>query len=335
MGMPDPVPRAPGWEPAYLERYRSGELARRVERALASLRSCRVCPRDCDVDRLADRYAFCKTGRHAVVSSYFPHFGEEDCLRGWNGSGTIFFSHCNLRCVFCQNYDISQAARVSESRGTPPERLAAMMLELQARGCHNINLVTPEHVVPQALEALLLAARGGLRLPLVYNTSAYDSADSLELLDGVVDIYMPDFKYWKPESAGRYLKAPDYPEVARARIKEMHRQVGDLRVDEEGLAYRGLNLRHLVMPGALDETEAILRWVARELGPTTYVNLMDQYYPAGRVSREHYPEINRRLTQEEFLEARRLARSLGLTRLDERAPHRLLRRIGPATVAMT
>ncbi len=327
MWTPAPAPTAPGWEPAYLALHRSGELSRRVERAVESLHSCRVCPRNCDVDRLADRYAFCKTGRYAVVGSYFPHFGEEDCLRGWNGSGTIFFSHCNLRCVFCQNYDISQAAKVSEVRGTPPERLAVVMLELQARGCHNINFVTPEHVVPQVLEALLVGAESGLRLPIVYNTSSYDSAESLELLDGVVDIYMPDFKYWKPETAQRYLKAADYPEVARARIKEMHRQVGDLRVDEEGLAYRGLNIRHLVMPGALDETEAILRWIAEELGPTTYVNVMDQYYPAGRVNDQHYPELNRHLSREEFLAAQRIARRLGLTRLDERAPHRLLRRL--------
>jgi putative pyruvate formate lyase activating enzyme len=326
MWTPEPVPTAPGWEPAYLALYRSGELQRRVERALESLRSCRVCPRNCDVDRFADRYAFCKTGRYAVVGSHFPHFGEEDCLRGWNGSGTIFFSHCNLRCVFCQNYDISQAAKVSEVHGTPPDRLAEMMLELQERGCHNINFVTPEHVVPQVLEALLVAVAAGLRLPIVYNTSSYDSAESLDLLDGAVDIYKPDFKYWKPDSAQRYLKAADYPEVARARIKEMHRQVRDLRVDEEGLAYRGLNLRHLVMPGALDETEAILRWIAEELGPTTYVNVMDQYYPTGRVSGASYPELNRHVGRDEFLEARRIARSFGLERLDERAPHRLLRR---------
>ncbi len=312
--------------PAYVTLHRSGELRARVERAQDSLRSCRVCPRNCDVSRLEDKYAFCKTGRYAVVGSYFPHFGEEDCLRGWNGSGTIFFSHCNLRCVFCQNYDISQAARVSEVRGTPPERLAEMMLELQARGCHNINFVTPEHVVPQALEALALAAERGLRLPIVYNTSAYDSAESLELLDGVVDIYMPDFKYWRPESAKRYLKAEDYPEVARARIKEMHRQVGDLQVGEDGLASRGVLIRHLVMPGALDETAAILQWIRQELGPTTYVNVMDQYYPAGRVSDTLYPELNRRLHREEILEAKRLARALRLERLDERAPHPPLRR---------
>jgi putative pyruvate formate lyase activating enzyme len=315
-----------GWEPGYLALQRSGELAARVERALAGLAACRVCPRDCDVDRLADHVAFCRTGRYAAVSSAFPHFGEEDCLRGWNGSGTIFFTHCNLRCVFCQNYDISQGARKSETLALPPQRLAALMLDLQAEGCHNINFVTPEHVVPQMLEALAIAAEGGLRLPLVYNTSAYDSAESLALLDGVVDIYMPDFKYWRPESAERYLKAPDYPQVARARIAEMYRQVGSLRTDSEGLAWRGLLIRHLVMPGGLDETEAILRWVSEALGSETYVNLMDQYRPAGRVNTEHYPEINRRLAARELALAQETARRAGLRRLDRRRPHPLLGR---------
>jgi putative pyruvate formate lyase activating enzyme len=313
-------------EPACLALARSGELARRVERGLAALASCRVCPRNCDVDRLADQYAFCRTGRHAVVSSAFPHFGEEDCLRGWNGSGTIFFSHCNLRCVFCQNYDISQGAKVSAATPTPPERLAELMLALQACGCHNVNFVTPEHVVPQVLEALPLAITGGLRLPIVYNTSAYDSAESLALLDGVVDVYMPDFKYWSPEKAARYLKAEDYPDVARARIAEMHRQVGPLRLDAQGLAYHGVLIRHLVMPAALDETAAILGWIRDTLGADAYVNLMDQYYPAGRVGPEHYPEISRRLRPDEFREAERIAARLGLNRLDARRPHPLLRR---------
>ena len=312
-------------EPAYLALYRSGELARRVERALASLEMCRICPRNCDVNRLADKYAFCKTGRYAIVGSHFPHFGEEDCLRGSNGSGTIFFSHCNLRCVFCQNYDISQAAKVSEVHGSSPDEIAGMMLELESHGCHNINFVTPEHVVPQMLEALLVAAERGLRLPIVYNTSAYDSAESLELLDGVVDIYMPDFKYWNPETSQRYLKAADYSEVARVRIKEMHRQVGQLQIDGNGLAFRGLNIRHLVMPGALDETAAILGWIREELGPDTYVNVMDQYYPAGRVNADSYPEINRRLRRDEYQEAVRLARAVGLSRLDTRAPARQIR----------
>jgi putative pyruvate formate lyase activating enzyme len=303
--------------PRYLALHRRGELRARVERAVAALARCRVCPRDCDVNRLADQYAFCRTGRHPAVSSHFPHFGEEDCLRGRNGSGTIFYTHCNLRCVFCQNWEISWGARVSASPPRPPAEVAAMMLELQDAGCHNINVVTPEHVVPQVLEALLIAADNGLELPLVYNTSAYDSAESLELLDGVVDIYMPDLKYWLGASAEHYLKAADYPEVARERIREMQRQVGPLRSDSAGLAYQGVLIRHLVMPGSLAETEAILRWIAEELGPESYVNLMDQYHPSGRVGEEHYPELGRRVSEAEWREARRIARAVGV-RLDAR-----------------
>ncbi len=310
-------PRVPGWTPRYLTLHRRGELRARVERAVASLARCRVCPRDCDVDRLADQYAFCRTGRHPAVSSHFAHFGEEDCLRGWNGSGTIFYTHCNLRCVFCQNWEISWGARISASPPCLPATVAEMMLELQRAGCHNINVVTPEHVVPQVLEALLIAADNGLELPLVYNTSAYDSAESLELLDGVVDVYMPDFKYWSAASGERYLKAPNYPEIARGRIREMHRQVGPLRKDVRGMAYQGVLIRHLVMPGGLDETEAILRWVAEELGPESYVNLMDQYHPSGRVGGEHYPELGRRVSDAEWKAARRIAREVGV-RLDVR-----------------
>lgn len=313
------------FRPAY--RYLSrAEIVERVERAMASLAECRACPRDCAVNRLENRWAACKTGRYAVVTSHFPHFGEEDCLRGWNGSGTIFFGHCNLRCVFCQNYDISQALRPGPAaRGSPPEELAAMMLELQALGCHNINFVTPEHVVPQVVEALAVAIERGLNLPIVYNTSAYDSLESLALLDGIVDIYMPDFKFWSPERSKTYLKAQNYPEAARAAIREMHRQVGPLVLDADGLAKRGVLVRHLVMPGFLDETRAILEWIARELGPDTYVNLMDQYYPAGKVGLTQYVEINRRLTSEEFAQAKEMARELGLQRLDERRPHPRLR----------
>jgi len=306
-------------EPAYLELYESRELERRVERALALLEDCTVCPRDCRVNRLADRYAVCKTGRYAVVSSAFPHFGEENCLRGWNGSGTIFFSWCNLRCVFCQNYDISWEGG---GRATRPAELAAMMLQLQERGCHNINFVTPEHVVPQILEALPLAIRGGLRLPLVYNTSAYDSLDSIELMDGVVDIYMPDFKFWDPAMARQYSKAPNYPEAARRAIKAMHRQVGPLVFDENGLALRGVLLRHLVMPGGIAGTREIMEWIARELGPDTYVNVMAQYYPAGKVSAKEYVEINRPLTEKEYREALAAARAAGLERLDGRSARR-------------
>jgi putative pyruvate formate lyase activating enzyme len=267
---------------------------------------------------LADKTAACHTGRYAQVASYFPHFGEEDCLRGWKGSGTIFFSMCNLRCVFCQNYDISQENR---GREVTPLELAAMMLELQEMGCHNINFVTPEHVVPQLLEGLLVAAQAGLRLPVVYNTSAYDSAESLRHLDGVVDIYMPDFKFWDERLSLKYLIARDYPEAARWAIMEMHRQVGPLRFDERGLAKRGVLVRHLVMPGFLAETREILRFLAEEVSPETYVNVMGQYYPAGKVTmarfKDKYADINRPVTTKEYAEAVNTAEALGL-RVDVR-----------------
>jgi putative pyruvate formate lyase activating enzyme len=307
------------FKPAYLDCYERGELEHRVERALQLLEDCTLCPRDCHVNRRENKFAVCKTGRYAVVSSHFAHFGEEDCLRGWNGSGTIFFSWCNLRCVFCQNYDISW---VGEGRSTKPEELAAMMISLQNRGCHNINFVTPEHVVPQILEALPLAIECGLRLPLVYNTSAYDSLDSIQLMEGVVDIYMPDFKFWDPEMARQYSKAANYPEAARRAIREMHRQVGPLVVDENGLALRGVILRHLVMPGGIAGTREILQWVARELGPDSYVNVMAQYYPAGKVSPREYIKINRHITPKEYEEAMEAAQAAGLWRLDPRVPAR-------------
>ena len=295
------------------------EIHERARRAVALLEDCRACPRDCGVNRLEDNWAACKTGRHAVVSSYFPHFGEEDCLRGARGSGTIFFSHCNLRCVFCQNYDISQAVKAgSANPGSNAHEIALMALELQHRGCHNINFVTPEHVVPQVIEALAEAIDLGLRLPIVYNTSAYDSLESLALMDGIVDIYMPDFKYWSAERSKNYMKAEDYPAATRAAIVEMQRQVGSLRIDDHGLAQRGVLLRHLVMPGCLDETREILSWIATELGRDSYLNLMDQYHPAGRVNGERYAEINRRPTSAELRQARRIAHDLGLWRVDER-----------------
>jgi putative pyruvate formate lyase activating enzyme len=332
-------------EPAYLGLLRTGELERRLRLALDELQSCTVCPRDCRVDRLhavpsdgklgvllepehvpgqalkrtvpahIAKGTSCFTGRHARVSSAFAHFGEEDCLRGWKGSGTIFFSFCNLRCVFCQNWDISQAG---EGREVGAADLAEMMLELQARGCHNINFVTPEHVVPQVLEGLLLAATAGLRLPIVYNTSAYDSVRSLELLDGVVDIYMPDFKYWDSTKARRYVKAEDYPEVARRTIREMHRQVGPLVFDHNGLAVRGLLVRHLVMPGGLDDAREIFRFLASDVSGDTYVNIMGQYYPAGGVDGAKQPELCRRPYEGEILAAQQIARAQGLWRFDER-----------------
>jgi putative pyruvate formate lyase activating enzyme len=306
--------------PAYLS-LGAGEVAARAEaaRRLLGPDRCGVCPRLCKVNRLADQRGLCAIGRQAVVASHFPHFGEENCLRGWNGSGTIFFSGCNLRCVFCQNFDISW-----QVRGEPvtPRRLAAMMLKLQGRGCHNINLVTPEHVVPQILQALPRAIDGGLRLPIVYNTSAYDSLGSLALMDGIVDIYLPDLKVWTPGRARRYLRMPGYPQVAQAAVTEMNRQVGPLRFGADGLARRGLLVRHLVMPGMLEETRAILRFVAAELGTGTYVDLMAQYHPAGLVGRNQrdgYHEIDRQLARDEYELAAQYASELGLTQLDERS----------------
>jgi putative pyruvate formate lyase activating enzyme len=301
------------FQPAYLELWQSGELARRVKLGLEKLADCVLCPRNCHVNRLENKTKVCRTGRYAIVSSHFAHFGEEQCLRGNRGSGTIFFSWCNLRCVFCQNHEISW---LGVGRPAEPEELAGMMLRLQKQGCHNINLVTPEHVVPQILEGLLLAVERGLRLPLVYNTSAYDSLDSLALMDGIVDIYMPDFKFWGSESARRYAKAPDYPETARRAIKEMHRQVGPLVADEQGVALRGVLLRHLIMPGGVAGTPEIMNWIRGELGPETYVNLMAQYHPACRVTEKQYPEINRCISPSELEQAVDAFRSAGPSRLD-------------------
>ena len=301
------------FRPAYLKSWESGELLRRVEMGLEQLRDCALCPRNCHVNRLNDETKVCKTGRYAIVSSYFAHFGEERCLRGTRGSGTIFFSSCNLRCVFCQNDEISWQG---EGRATKPTELAAMMLQLQYNGCHNINFVTPEHVVPQILEALVPAVERGLRLPLVYNTSAYDSVGSLALMDGIVDIYMPDFKFWDPDQARRYAKAPNYPDAARLAIQEMHRQVGPLVTDEHGVALRGVLLRHLIMPGGVAGTPKIMQWIARELGADTYVNLMAQYHPACRVSESEYSEIDRCITRGEFQRALNSFYAAGLARLD-------------------
>ena len=307
------------FEPAYMKLFHSGELYRRSRQALRSLANCKVCPRDCEVNRLNNEHSVCKTGRKARVGSYAPHYGEEDCLRGTNGSGTIFFSLCNLKCVFCQNYDISQDGEGIE---VSPEDLAAMMLDLQNRGCHNINFVTPEHVVPQILEALPLAVQMGLRLPLVYNTGAYDSMESMRMMEGIVDIYMPDFKYWSNERSQKYLKAKDYPETARTVIKEMHRQVGDLVLDENGLAKRGVLLRHLVMPDGLEDAENIMGYLSKEISADTYLNIMSQYFPAGKVSEIKYQEINRRPYSQELATAEKIARQCGLHRFDQREGNR-------------
>jgi putative pyruvate formate lyase activating enzyme len=305
-----------GFAPAYLKTCESGRLREKVEAAQQMLHGCKVCPRECGVNRWNNQSGVCRTGRRARVSSVCPHFGEEDCLRGWRGSGTIFFAGCNLGCVFCQNYEISQG---DDGRELDAGQLAAVMLQLQQAGCHNLNLVTPEHVVPQILEALPVAIEGGLRLPLVYNTGSYDSLESIRLMDGIVDVYMPDFKLWDAQHSAKYLRARDYPEAARRAIKAMHDQVGVLRVNEDGLALRGVLVRHLVMPGLLEDTRSILRWLATELSPDTYLNLLDQYHPAHLAETEpQFSGIQRRIANSEFDQAVQHATAAGLWRLDQR-----------------
>ena len=304
------------FEPCY-RRLSADVLAAKVDAAMDELAECRACPRDCGVNRLVGEIGTCNTGRHAVVASAFHHFGEEDCLRGWNGSGTIFFSLCNLRCVFCQNWDISQQ-RDGHELSAP--QVAALMLRLQVEGCHNINFVTPEHVVPQVVEAIAAAIPLGLELPIVYNTSAYDSLASLRLMEGLVDIYMPDFKFWEAETARRLARASDYPARAREAIAEMHRQVGVLKIGPDGLARRGVLVRHLVMPGQAAEAAAIFDWLATAISPDTYVNVMGQYRPDHKVTErpDRYGEIDHRPAPTEIDEAVAAARDAGLRRLDER-----------------
>ncbi|MBI2841356.1 MAG: radical SAM protein [Acidobacteria bacterium] len=300
------------FEGRYHELFRSGELKDRVAEARRHLQGCDLCANRCRVNRLETiAGAVCRTGERAVVSSYGPHHGEEDPLRGRAGSGTIFFSWCNLRCVFCQNWEISHKGTGRESS---PGEIAEMMIELQDAGCHNINLVSPSHVVAQLLEALLVASGKGLRLPLVYNTGGYDSAESLALLDGIVDIYMPDMKYADSRMARKYSAAQNYVEVNRAAVKEMHRQVGDLVLDSRGVALRGLLVRHLVLPGDLANSDAVLSFLATEISLDTYVNIMSQYYPCYRA--DEHPPLDRRLRPDEYAAAIVIARKLGLHRLD-------------------
>ena len=297
--------------PAYRRSHQNGTLARRIDAAREKLRHCDLCPRQCGVDRLAGELGFCQTADRAWVASFTPHFGEEAPLVGRNGSGTIFFTHCNLGCVFCQNYDISH-----QSAGAPvtTRQLADMMLHLQRQGCHNINFVSPSHVVVQILEALMLAAEEGLHRPLVYNSGGYDATATLDLLNGIVDIYMPDFKFWDPASGLSYCGIPDYPEVARQALVAMHRQVGTLVVDDSGVAQRGVIVRHLVMPGSIAETRAILGFIATSLSADTYVNLMPQYRPCGEAHR--FEKLSRRLTVAEFESAVLAAMEAGLRRLN-------------------
>jgi putative pyruvate formate lyase activating enzyme len=299
--------------PAYIA---TGSTALRAKAALANeaLRCCTLCPRSCGVDRTSGAAGYCRTGESAIVAGCNAHFGEEAPLVGSHGSGTIFFSHCNLRCNFCQNFDISHEGEGWEVNA---RRLGDMMLDLQRRGCHNINLVTPSHVVGQFLNALVIAAEEGLRLPVVYNSSAYDQVDTLRLLEGVIDIYMPDFKFWDSTVAEQTCQAPDYAQIAMAAVTEMHRQVGDLMVDEDGLARRGLLVRHLVLPEGLAGTRDVMRFIANRVSPDTYVNIMPQYRPCGRAA--EIPQLARVVTQKEFERALFEAGQEGITRLDRRA----------------
>jgi len=300
----------PNFIPAY-RRLPAGLFTEKAGIAEEMLTSCRLCPRACQVDRTAGKYGVCKTGVKPFVSSWGAHFGEERPLVGSHGSGTIFFGNCNLGCLFCQNYTISHLGEGSEISF---DRLAEIMLELQGIGCHNINLVTPTHQMPAILRALSSAAEQGLALPLVYNCGGYESLEAIKLLDGIVDIYMPDFKYADPQISLRYSKAKDYPAVAKAVIKDMHRQVGDLVVDESGVALRGLLLRHLVLPGGIAGTHEVVRFIADEISKNTYVNIMDQYYPCFRAF-EH-PPLDRKIIREEFAEAIKFAQEAGLRRID-------------------
>lgn len=285
------------------------DLAARASEALARLESCEICPRHCRVNRLKDERGFCRIGRLARVYSHSPHFGEEPPLVGTQGSGTIFFSGCNLACVFCQNYEISQ---MDQGQEVSADALARMMLSLQRTGCHNINFVSPSHVVPQILEALVLAREGGLKVPLVYNSGGYDSVKTLRLLEGIFDIYMPDMKYGFDEMAMKYSHAPGYTEHARAAIREMHRQVGDLKLDEQDIAQRGLLVRHLVLPGGLAGTAEVVRFLSEEISKNTYLNVMDQYHPEYNACSS--PELDRRITLKEYRDAVRLAAGAGLVR---------------------
>ena len=280
---------------SYLSLFRSGELERRAEEALARLARCRICPRHCDVNRLEDERGSCRGGRRAIVASWNVHPWEEPPISGTRGSGTVFFGGCSGRCRFCQNYPISQ---LGVGREVEAGRLADMMLELQQRGCHNINLVTGTHFVPQTLAALVLAAAEGLHIPLVYNCAGYEELETLHLLDGVVDIYLPDAKYADDENAREFSGFPNYVEVNRAALREMYRQVGELQVDEAGIATRGMVIRHMVLPGGIAGTPQVLHWIATELSPTVHVSLLAQYFPVHRAI--GHPLLGRKLTWEEY-----------------------------------
>jgi putative pyruvate formate lyase activating enzyme len=300
------------WQPAYEKLESEGRFAARVEKAYSIFEDCHLCPRECGVNRVNEERGFCGASSRVKVFSANPHFGEEISLVGIGGSGTIFFSHCNLRCIFCQNWPIAHEGR---GRGFDDESLAQMMIRLQQIGCHNINLVTPTHVMPNIVSATRKALKRGLRIPLVYNTSGYERLEILKLLDGIVDIYLPDMKYMDAEKAEKYSSgASDYPEVTKKAIIEMNRQVGEHLTDEHGVALRGLMIRHLVMPNRVAGTKKFVQWVAESIGRSTYVNIMAQYHVDYKAY--DYPEIARGITVEEFLEAMEWAEEYGLTNLD-------------------
>lgn len=296
-------------KPAYLN-LSEKEIKKRVDSLFKILENCEICPRKCHVNRLKREKGYCQLGFLPKVSAFHPHFGEESVLVGKNGSGTIFFTSCNLSCIYCQNYEISQL-RIGKEVSF--EELADMMISLQNQGCHNINLVTPTPQVPQIAKSLQIAIEKGLRIPLVYNTSSYDSLETLKLLDGIFDIYMPDAKYSDDKMALRYSNAPNYFEIMKRSIKEMHRQVGDLIVNEEGIAQRGLLVRHLVLPNNIAGSEKIFEFLSREISKNTFLNIMDQYYPCYKAF--EYPELSRKITKEEFQEVVSLAKKIGLKRL--------------------
>jgi putative pyruvate formate lyase activating enzyme len=310
------------FESAYLKSYRERLFPEKIEKAFRLIEKCSLCPRKCGANRLQGERSYCGAGLQPEVSSASPHFGEEDPLVGVHGSGTIFLTHCNLKCVFCQNFSISH---LGEGRETSFEKLGMMMVELQRLGCHNINFVTPTHYVPQILKALPFAVEKGLSVPLVYNTGGYDSLEALNLLDGVFDIYMPDFKYSDSNAAQEYSQVPDYFSVAKSALKEMHRQAGDLLLNEKGVALKGLLVRHLVLPQGLAGTKEVMHYLAKEISKNTYVNIMDQYRPCGRIT--HNSPLNRSITQEEYDEAVETAKKEGITRLDKREKFRLIWRL--------
>lgn len=293
--------------PSYLELYENGKLNSIINEAFKLLESCTICPRKCKVNRLKDQKGFCKTGLRPKVCSFMPHHGEEPPISGYRGSGTIFFSHCNMACVYCQNFEFSQ---MEEGREVELEELADFMLQLQNLNCHNINLVTPTHVMPQILKALSLAISRGLKLPIVYNTGGYELEDILRLLEGIVDIYLPDMRYADNEMAVKYSNAPDYPKYNQEALKEIHRQVGVAQIDKAGIIKRGLVIRHLVLPNNVSGTDKIMQFISSELSKETFVSLMSQYFPCFKSN--EFPEISRRITYEEYEKAKQAMQRYGL-----------------------